>query len=151
MKDGLRFVDSDMHVMEPPDLFDRYLDPKFKHRISVPVGSDGQPNRGPSGLIVIDGLPTSDMDLQQYRKRVRPAKTQSTQLLSGSRIFDTGRLDFAIERDYDPDARPCADRARQHGSPPLACDMPGVQQLDPRVLPAQPRSTEVRRDAAGAR
>ena len=25
MKDGLRFVDSDMHVMEPPDLFDRYL------------------------------------------------------------------------------------------------------------------------------
>ena len=31
MKDGLRFVDSDMHVMEPPDLFDRYLDPKFKH------------------------------------------------------------------------------------------------------------------------
>ena len=23
MKDGLRFVDSDMHIMEPPDLFDR--------------------------------------------------------------------------------------------------------------------------------
>ena len=32
MKDGLRFVDSDMHVMEPPDLFERYLDPKFKER-----------------------------------------------------------------------------------------------------------------------
>ena len=41
MKDGLRFVDSDMHIMEPPDLFDRFLDPKFKHRVSVPVGSDG--------------------------------------------------------------------------------------------------------------
>src|SRR5438552_5750708 len=79
MKDGLRFVDSDMHVMEPPDLFDRYLDPKFKDRISVPVGADGRPNRGPSGLIVIDGLPTSDMDLQQYRKRVRHGRTQSTQ------------------------------------------------------------------------
>jgi len=105
MKDGLRFVDSDMHIMEPPDLFDRYLDRKFRDRISVPVGPDGRPNRGPSGLIVIDGLPTSDSDLQQYRKRVRPASTQSTQLLSGSRIFDTGRLDFAVERDYDAQAQ----------------------------------------------
>ena len=23
MKDGMRFVDCDMHIMEPPDLFDR--------------------------------------------------------------------------------------------------------------------------------
>src|SRR5262245_55034921 len=98
MKDGLRFVDSDMHVMEPPDLFERYLDPKFRHRVTVQVGADGRPKRGPSGLTIIDGLPTSDMDLQQYRKRVRRGDTQSTQLLSGSRIFDTGRLDFAIER-----------------------------------------------------
>ena len=57
MKDGLRFVDSDMHIMEPPDLFDRYLDPKFKHRISVPVGADGKPNRGPAGLMYIDDEP----------------------------------------------------------------------------------------------
>src|SRR4030095_8501817 len=105
VEDGLRFVDCDMHIMEPPDLFDRYLDPKFKHRVTVQVGADGQPKRGPSGLITIDGLPTSDMDLQQYRKRVRPAQTQSTQLLSNSRLFDTGRLDFAIERDYDPEAQ----------------------------------------------
>jgi predicted TIM-barrel fold metal-dependent hydrolase len=105
MKDGLRFVDSDMHVMEPPDLFERYLDPAFKHRISVPVGADGRPCRGQSGLIVIDGLPTSDMDLQQYRKRARRGPTQSTQLLSGSRIYDTGRLDFAVERDYNAEAQ----------------------------------------------
>lgn len=26
MKDGLRFVDSDMHVQEPGDIFDKYLD-----------------------------------------------------------------------------------------------------------------------------
>jgi uncharacterized protein len=105
MKDGLRFVDSDMHIMEPPDLFDRYLDPKFKHRISVPVGADGQPNRGPAGLMYIDNEPISDMDLQQYRKRVKRGATQSTQLLSNSRLFDSGRLDFAIERDYDPVAQ----------------------------------------------
>ena len=34
MKEDLRFVDSDMHVMEPPDLFERYLDAKFKDRVS---------------------------------------------------------------------------------------------------------------------
>src|SRR6266403_1771016 len=101
MKDGLRFVDSDMHIMEPPDLFDRYLDAKFKHRVSVPVGPDGRPFRGPSGLTMIDGLPTSDSDLQQYRKRIRRGPTQSTQPLSGSRLADTGRLDFAVERDYN--------------------------------------------------
>src|SRR6266540_3097904 len=105
MKDGLRFVDSDMHVMEPPDLFDRYLDPKFRHRVTVQIGADGRPKRGPAGTILIDGQATSDAELQQYRKRIRRGQTQSTQLLSGSRIFDTGRLDFAVERDYDPVAQ----------------------------------------------
>src|SRR5262249_56716695 len=66
MKDGLRFVDSDMHIMEPPDLFERYLDPKFKDRVSVPVNSQGKPYRGPAaGLIVVDGQQISDADLQQ--------------------------------------------------------------------------------------
>ncbi len=105
MKDGLRFVDSDMHVMEPPDLFDRYLDPKFKSRLSVPVGADGRPARGTFGAILLDGTPTTDADLQQYRKRRRPGPTQSTQPLSGSRLADTGRLDFAVERDYNGEAQ----------------------------------------------
>src|SRR4029453_1064632 len=105
MKDGLRFVDSDMHIMEPPDLFDRYLDPKFKDRVSVPMGADGKPKRGAAGLTIVDGLPTSDVDIQQYRKRVRHSGPQSTQPLSGSRLFDTGRLDLAIERDYAPVAQ----------------------------------------------
>jgi predicted TIM-barrel fold metal-dependent hydrolase len=104
MKDGLRFVDSDMHVMEPPDLFDRYLDPKFKHRVLVPVGADGKPQRI-IGAIIVDGEQTSDSDLQQYRKRSRPGPTHSTQPLSGSRLADTGRLDFAVERKYDGEAQ----------------------------------------------
>src|SRR5215468_3145718 len=99
MKEGLRFVDCDMHIMEPPDLFDRYLDQRFKERVILPLGKDGRPRRG---TIVIDGLPTSqDAELQQYRKRSRPSSTHSTQPLSGSRLADTGRLDFAIERNYD--------------------------------------------------
>src|SRR6266540_748088 len=103
MKDGLRFVDSDMHIMEPPDLFEKYLDPKFRSRMSLPVGADGRPQRG---TIFVDGLPTTmDAELQQYRKRRRPGTTHSTQPLSGSRLADTGRLDFAIERSYDAQAQ----------------------------------------------
>ena len=99
MKDGLRFVDCDMHIMEPPDLFERYLDARFKERVILPLGKDGRPRRG---TIVIDGQPTTqDAELQQYRKRSRPGSTHSTQPLSGSRLADTGRLDFAIERNYD--------------------------------------------------
>ena len=77
----------------------RYLDPRFKDRVILPIGKDGRPRRG---TIVIDGLPTTrDAELQQYRKRARPGSAHSTQPLSGSRLADTGRLDFAIERDYD--------------------------------------------------
>src|SRR6266852_6358834 len=99
MKDGLRFVDCDMHIMEPPDLFEKYLEPRFRGRVSLPIGADGRPQRG---TIVIDGLPTTmDAELQQYRKRRALGGTNSTQPLSGSRLADTGRLDFAIERKYD--------------------------------------------------
>jgi hypothetical protein len=61
MKQGYRFVDCDMHIMEPPDLFDKYLDPAFKHRITSSMRrSDG----GPTGmrgrpLWFFDGAPTS--------------------------------------------------------------------------------------------
>ena len=106
MKEGMRFVDCDMHVMEPPDLFRRYLDPKFHDRVVLPVDGKGQPKRGP---IMIDGLPVSlDVQLEQHRKRNQPkghALASVTQPLSGSRLASSGRLDFAIERDYDPEAQ----------------------------------------------
>ena len=103
MKDGLRFVDCDMHVMEPSDLFERYLDPAFKDRVTVPVGADGKPR---SGVVFIDGLPrTMDDDTQQYRKPLAGVPTSGNQPLSGSRSASTGRLDFAIERGYDAEAQ----------------------------------------------
>ena len=50
MKDGYRFVDCDMHIMEPMDLFDKYLDPAFKPRVTSSVrrqdgGSTGMRGR----------------------------------------------------------------------------------------------------------
>jgi uncharacterized protein len=105
MKDNLRFVDSDMHVMEPPDLFERYLDPKYRDRVTVKLGASGRPTRGAAGLILIDGQPTSDNDLQQYRKPRSAAKTKVISPLAGSRLQETDRLDFAIARDYDAEAQ----------------------------------------------
>ena len=173
MKDGLRFVDSDMHVMEPPDLFERYLDPKYRDRVTVRVGADGRPNRGPAGMILIDGR----AHLGPRRPAIpqattRPVATNSTQPpLSGSRIHEANRLDFAIERDYDAEAQ-----VHGHGrwkasiSP---CSIPRwgwacsrSNGIDPRLSLAmcqaynnwihefcqlQPRAPEVRGDAAHAR
>ena len=105
MKDGLRFVDCDMHVREPEDLFHRYLDPKFHDRVTLPVSTDGKIKRG---MIVIDGKPDIiDWEVQKYRKRTTGLdKTQSiSQPLSGSRSAEGGRLNFAIERNYDPVAQ----------------------------------------------
>ena len=31
-KGGFKILDSDMHIMEPPDLWERYIDSKFKGR-----------------------------------------------------------------------------------------------------------------------
>ena len=95
MKDGMRFVDCDMHVMEPADLFANYLDPKFADRvISNP---DGRPG---GAQVVIDGLSrTGDEDTQQYRKRARSISANERQPLSGSR--SAPYLGFAIESGYD--------------------------------------------------
>ena len=104
MKDGLRFVDCDMHIMEPVDLFDKYLDKKFRDRVVLPVDSKGQYKRG---MIVIDGQATSlDHEMQQHRKRSQPKeKTETSQPLSGSRMASSGLLNFAIERNYDAEAQ----------------------------------------------
>lgn len=105
MKDGLRFVDCDMHVEEPPDLFSRYLDPRFKDRVVLSMQASGEPRR--RGLIVIDGVPAgSDVRLEQHRKPTGPPRPQQlSQPLSGSRMHESGHLDFAIERDFDPQAQ----------------------------------------------
>ena len=34
MKNGLRIIDSDLHVIEPGNLWQAYLDPKFRHRVT---------------------------------------------------------------------------------------------------------------------
>ena len=33
MSKGHRLIDSDSHILEPPDLFEKYLEPKFRPHI----------------------------------------------------------------------------------------------------------------------
>jgi len=106
MKDGLRFVDCDMHIQEPVDLFDKYLDPKFRDRVSVRVDGQGNPKRG--FMIIDDEMLYGDFELQQHRKPLAAkAKSNSafSQPLSNSRSASTNHLDFAVERGYDPIAQ----------------------------------------------
>ena len=39
-KNGFKIIDSDMHIMEPPDLWERYTEPEFKHLAPRGVLSD---------------------------------------------------------------------------------------------------------------
>jgi len=98
MKDGLRFVDCDMHIMEPIDLFDNYLDPAFKDRVTssqrrVDGGSTGMRGRP---LWFFDGAPLSnDGNISQYNRTRGP-------LVSGRA---NKNVMFAVERGYDAEAQ----------------------------------------------
>jgi hypothetical protein len=35
MSDKLRFIDSDAHMIEPPNMFARYLEPKYRDQMPV--------------------------------------------------------------------------------------------------------------------
>ena len=52
MNNGFRIIDSDMHIMEPLDLGDRYMDSSFKQRGPRAVRV---PTRGDLNLLLIEG------------------------------------------------------------------------------------------------
>ena len=55
-KNGFRVFDSDMHIMEPPDLWERYIDPEFRQM--APRGLTSE-NVRDLGLMFPDGEPDS--------------------------------------------------------------------------------------------
>ncbi len=48
-KDGLRVFDSDMHVIEPPDLWQRYMDPSLREQASDVATGVHRPGGRPNG------------------------------------------------------------------------------------------------------
>jgi hypothetical protein len=52
MKDGFKVIDADRHILEPSDLYQRYLPEKFKSRVHL---------AGPNQTVrEVDGKPVSD-------------------------------------------------------------------------------------------
>jgi len=51
-KQGFRVMDSDLHVIEPPDLWTNYLDPRFRDRIETGPGGDGQMHARVDGKVL---------------------------------------------------------------------------------------------------
>ena len=49
-RNGIKVMDSDMHIIEPPDLWEKYIEPEFRDR--APKGRPGQEN--PS-ILEVDG------------------------------------------------------------------------------------------------
>src|SRR4029453_1242559 len=57
MKNGFKIIDSDMHIIEPPELWEKYIDGGFKHRAPKIVGRYPV---GTYGLMEGRMLPTVD-------------------------------------------------------------------------------------------
>ena len=91
MKQGYRFVDCDMHVMEPDDIFERYLDPAFGTRITTPTHLEGG-GKAFTQRWLIDGQ-SNDIDqvLLQYDKAYEPL----------SAALENPDVLFALEAGYD--------------------------------------------------
>jgi hypothetical protein len=60
--------------MDSPDLFERYLDRRFRDRVALPVGKGGPRRR----TVAIDRMPaTCDAEMQRCRMRTRPGSTHT--------------------------------------------------------------------------
>ena len=68
-RDGFRILDSDMHIMEPHDLWQRYMNPVFSHRIR---GS----NRGPMDMGV-------EVEGRTSRQNENPSSTSNGPTIPG--------------------------------------------------------------------
>ena len=87
-KNGFKIIDSDMHIMEPVDLWQRYLAPEYRDR--APVGS----TRIPTDVgIMVEGKPLPRM--QAYDDGAEEARKVNRRL-------DMERYAFARERGFDP-------------------------------------------------
>jgi predicted TIM-barrel fold metal-dependent hydrolase len=97
MRDGFQVIDADRHIMEPEDLYDRYLEPGFRGRVRIGPGRrerlvDGRPvsdnTKAPSG----GGMTLGDA----YRKAYPEAVAADFDAASNVRDMDREGVDVAV-------------------------------------------------------
>jgi predicted TIM-barrel fold metal-dependent hydrolase len=90
MKNGFKIIDSDMHIMEPLDLWEKYIDPRFKERAPRPVRV---PTRGDLNLLMIDG---------KEPRQHSPTLVHDVRMISGKRSNTRGDvIDFARKQNFN--------------------------------------------------
>jgi predicted TIM-barrel fold metal-dependent hydrolase len=90
MKQGFKIIDSDMHIMEPMDLWEKYIDPKFRDHAPRPVRV---PSRGDLNLLIVDG---------KEPRAQSPTLAQDVRMISARRSnVRVDEIDFARKRGFD--------------------------------------------------
>ena len=92
-KNGFKVMDSDMHLMEPPDLWQRYIDPEFRDRAPKGLATDSIDMAVEVEGVVIPITPGSMVESPVY------SINQGLDPNAKERLM--GLLQHAIERGYD--------------------------------------------------
>jgi predicted TIM-barrel fold metal-dependent hydrolase len=98
MKDGFRVVDADRHVKEPADLWDRYLEPAFRGRVTVSDGTrfvDGQASSVQDGRppVTVKGV---QPDKPSYEEVFADGAAHGFDAASNLRAMDRQGVDVAV-------------------------------------------------------
>jgi uncharacterized protein len=92
MNNGFSVIDADRHIMEPSDLWDRYLEPEFKGRVRI---------TGPfQSRRYIDGRSVSDSD-QLPRDRTYDDEAMSAALFTEDPLYRSVFAD-GVAHGFDP-------------------------------------------------
>ena len=104
-KDGLKVMDADMPIVEPADLWQRYIDPAFKDR--APRGL----RRHPRDLGVQVGESIFPLPNRSYANAIAPLMTGQQAIYSDAeaRQWDSGSQVAAMEKRGS--IEPCCSRA----------------------------------------
>ena len=94
-KDGFKVMDSDMHIVEPADLWERYIDPAFKDR--APRGL----SRHPRDLGVQVGESIFPLPNRSYSNAIAPLMTGQQDIYADAeaRHWDSGSQAAAMEKE----------------------------------------------------
>jgi hypothetical protein len=96
--------------MEPPDLFERYLDPKFRDRVILPIGADR--------MCVSTDYPHFDSNFPDVSENVLKSCSRETAaqiLMGGVHLYGLSAADFE-----KADAAAGGARAATNGGPDAA-------------------------------
>src|SRR3989442_7809150 len=85
MRQGYRVVDADSHVLEPPDLWERHIDPAFRHQAPRGYGVMSMEILGHRMPDVPGGIADESPDYTagpnaRYRRAARPSFDAASQI-----------------------------------------------------------------------